>query len=140
MLLVDDSPVNLAVGSKLLHRMGCEVESVSDGGFAVTCFEERLDQEPFDLILMDLMMPTVSGMEATRKIRTLERALAEDHPSRRHPVPIIAISALEPADQRDDCLEAGMNDFQSKPFQADAIRQVIDQWLQTEEPVGTSGN
>ncbi len=132
-LLVDDGPVNLAVGSKLLQDMGCQVDSVTDGDLAVSYFEKSLDDGNYDIIFMDLMMPTISGQEAAQRIREMEKALPAEHPQATRPVPIIALSASHPDEQRDRCLEAGINDFQSKPLDCQALRTIVEQWLPQEE-------
>lgn len=134
-LLVDDSPVNLAVGSKILQRLGCEVEAVQDGDMALSCYDERMNQAPYDLVFMDLMMPKVSGQEVARAIRDLEQAQTEDHPARMNPVPIIALSACSADEKRNDCLDAGMSDYQQKPLQMEMIEQIMRFWLPSKDPV-----
>ena len=134
-LLVDDGPVNLAMGSKLLQDMGCQVDSVSDGDLAVSYFEKSLDTDSYDIVFMDLMMPTISGQEAARRIRELEKSLPGEHPRAARPVPIIALSAAHPDEQREQCLEAGINDFQSKPLDVGALRSIVELWLPQDELV-----
>jgi CheY-like chemotaxis protein len=136
-LLVDDSPVNLAVGSKLMQRLGCEVEAVQDGEMALTCYDERLDASPYDLVLMDLVMPQLGGIEVAKGIRELEQGLPEDHPVRQNPVPIIALSACDADEKRDECLEAGMSDYQQKPLKMEAIEETMRFWLPSQDPVSS---
>jgi CheY-like chemotaxis protein len=127
-LLVDDGPVNLVMGTKILQHLGCQVEAVDSGSYAVSRFEAQLVDEPFDLVLMDLMMPEVSGLEATRRIRAIEKDLPTDYHVRRNPVPIIALTASSKADTEGNCLEAGMSDFQTKPMQIPAIQEILKRW------------
>jgi CheY-like chemotaxis protein len=119
-LLVDDAPVNLAVGGKLLTSLGCDVEAVCEGAFSVTCFTERLADRPFDLVLMDLQMPNVNGFEATKLIRAVEAEHGHG------PVHIVALSAVDPEMLREDCLAAGMDDVVAKPLEADLLRELMD--------------
>ncbi len=125
-LLVDDSPVVLAVGAKLLRTMGCEVEAVAEAAYAVARFTERLHDDPFDLVLMDVQMPGMDGLEATRRIRAVEAGLAGEVAAR---VPIVAVTAADVDQVRDDCLAAGMDDVHGKPFEADLVREVIDRLI-----------
>ncbi|MBU8872086.1 MAG: response regulator [Gemmatimonadales bacterium] len=128
-LVVDDGPVNLLVNQKLLQSLGCQVITASDGSIAVPCFQTQLNNnEPFDMVFMDLMMPEVSGLEATRRIRAIEKALPFDHPGRSNPVPIIALTAQNPEGLQDDCLEAGLSDFLVKPVQEKNIHDMIQRW------------
>ncbi len=126
-LLVDDSPVNLAVGSRLLEKMGCEVDSVSSGEQALKLFQSG-NGGRFDMILMDLMMPGMDGLATTRAIRDWEAALAQDDPDYGSAVPIVALTASNQSDQLAACLEAGMNDFLSKPFRLDTVRTSLHRW------------
>jgi PAS domain S-box-containing protein len=109
-LLVDDSPINLEVGQRLLEKEGALVTLAGDGLQAVL----RLQAEPagFDAVLMDVQMPVLDGNDATRRIRT-ELALAA--------LPVIALTAGALASERQRALAAGMNDFLSKPFDVDAL-------------------
>ncbi len=131
-LLVDDSPVNLAVGSKLLKKMGCDVDAASSGQQALSLFQDGKGNR-FDMVLMDLMMPGMSGLEATKQIRKWETALAENNPEYGAPVPIVALTATNQDNQLAACLEAGMNDFLSKPFRLDMVRASLQRWAK--EPV-----
>lgn len=119
-LVVDDDPTNRIVARALLGRFGCKVEFAENGREAVRLVAERT----YDLVFMDCMMPIMDGFHATQAIRANERG-----PSQRH-VPIIALTALDRPEDRQQCLDSGMDDFISKPARAEVFRQVIDRWRQ----------
>lgn len=121
-LLVDDSPVNAAVGAKILRALGCEVESVCEGAYAVELYGRRLADRPFDLVLMDLRMPGVSGCEAARGIRALESEGGSG------PVSIVGLSSSGTDDLRDDYRGAGMDDVQPKSFGCDPLRALLEKF------------
>jgi signal transduction histidine kinase/ActR/RegA family two-component response regulator len=104
-LLAEDNLVNQKVASKLLEKQGHLVTVVANGRLAVQQFEKT----PFDLILMDVQMPEMDGLEATREIRKIEA----DRDTR---IPIIAMTAQTMSGDRDNCFAAGMNGFVSKPI------------------------
>lgn len=116
-LLVDDSRVNLIVSRHALQKHGCEVATAMDGqealGFLAT--------HRFDLVLMDVRMPVIDGLEATRRFRTRERG--------DHRTPIVALTAGALLEERDECFAAGMDDFATKPFTAEAIEALLTKWL-----------
>jgi CheY-like chemotaxis protein len=105
-LLVEDSPVNLEVAVGMLHAIGCSVETASDGALGV----EQALSWGFDVIFMDCQMPLMDGFEATARIRAAEATAG------RKPTPIIALTANALQGDRERCLDAGMTDFVSKPF------------------------
>ena len=109
-LLAEDNPVNQKLASRLLEKRGHHVTVVANGREAV----ERVQQESFDLILMDVQMPEMDGLEATRKIRKLEYETGTF-------VPIIALTAHAMQDDKDRCLQAGMNGYISKPFKVNEL-------------------
>ena len=123
-LLVDDSPVGREVGSRLLRKMGCEVDTLTNGQAAVDLFKEGRGNS-YDVVLMDLMMPGMDGLEATSQIRTWERALAANDPAYGPPIPIVALTATTEDNQLAACLAAGMNDFLSKPFRLERVRAAL---------------
>jgi two-component system, sensor histidine kinase and response regulator len=124
-LLVDDNKVNQMVGHAMLENIGCEVEVASDGAKAVDAVSRR----EYDLIFMDCQMPEMDGFEATRAIRSGNAG--EIHRS----IPIIAMTAYAMGGDREKCLEAGMDDYVTKPIDAVALVKVLTQWLP-----GTSGS
>jgi CheY-like chemotaxis protein len=117
-LIAEDNLTNQLLARRLLERLGCEVELVSDGRQAVTRWAEAAPE----LILMDCQMPEMDGLSATREIRRRERALGRPH------TPIVALTANAMAGDRESCLDAGMDDYLSKPLRPEQLRQTIDRW------------
>jgi PAS domain S-box-containing protein len=114
-LVAEDNPTNQKLVSVLLEQQGHHVTIVDNGRLAV----ERAAQEPFDLIVMDVQMPEVSGLEATAAIREAERHTG------RH-VPIVALTARAMAGDREQCLAAGMDAYVSKPVRAEELLSAIE--------------
>jgi CheY-like chemotaxis protein len=117
-LVAEDNATNQKLVSAMLDQQGHAVTLVGDGRLAV----ERAIQEPFDLILMDVQMPEMSGLEATAAIRTHEEGTG------RH-VPIVALTARAMAGDREQCLAAGMDAYVSKPVRAAELFAAIDSVL-----------
>jgi signal transduction histidine kinase/ligand-binding sensor domain-containing protein/CheY-like chemotaxis protein/HPt (histidine-containing phosphotransfer) domain-containing protein len=115
-LLVEDEPVNAAVAQGYLSALGCTYAWVENGPEAIA----RSATEKFDLIMMDLNMPTMDGFATTRLIRQREGT---------HRVPIIALTAHDAKNYRALCLDAGMNDLLSKPYTLDQCAQLLRRWL-----------
>jgi CheY-like chemotaxis protein len=115
-LLVDDDAFNQEIGRILLGDVGLAVDVAEDGHIAI----EMAKRVPYDLILMDMQMPRLDGMDATRAIRKLPAGQG---------VPIIAMTANAFADDRARCLESGMNDFITKPFDPKLLYAAIVHWL-----------
>jgi len=113
-LLAEDNPVNMRVATALLSRRGYDVTPVTDGAQAV---QAVTDHEPFDLVLMDIQMPTMDGLDATR-------AILESHPD----LPVVALTAHAFAEQRQRTRDVGMVDFLAKPFQPEDLYEVVDRW------------
>lgn len=116
-LLVDDSRVNLIVSRHALQKHGCEVVTAMDGQAAL----DLLATSRFDLVLMDVRMPVLDGLEATRRLRRTERG-------DRH-TPVVALTAGALLEERDECFAAGMDDFATKPFTAESIEALLAKWL-----------
>ncbi len=113
--MAEDNAINQRVGKLILQRAGFDIDLVSDGSEAVAAHSGA----PYDVILMDCQMPTMDGFEASRQIRQLDR-----------PQPaIIAVTANALLGERERCLEAGMNDYLSKPFQAEQLVAVVRKWV-----------
>ncbi|MDD3557184.1 MAG: response regulator [Melioribacteraceae bacterium] len=117
LLLVEDNPISQKVEQKLLTGAGYAVDAVSSGKLAI----EAVKSEPFDLILMDIEMEGMDGIEATKRIRALEVPINE--------IPIIAVTAHSSMKDRERCLDAGMNDYIAKPININFLKMTIDQWL-----------
>ncbi|MEL6821452.1 MAG: response regulator, partial [Calditrichota bacterium] len=116
-LLAEDNKINQKVAERMLTKMGYHVISVDDGEKAITI----LLKERFDLILMDVQMPVLDGLSATRKIRSLP---AEEH--FRPDIPIIALTANAMKGDRDKCIAAGMDDYVSKPIRKDELLESLN--------------
>ena len=116
MLLVEDEPVNQEVARLFLLDVGLDVAIAGNGAVAV----DMLREAPFDLILMDMQMPEMDGLEATRRIRNIPG---------RESVPIVAMTANAFAENRAQCMAAGMDDFLSKPVEPDRLFSTILRWL-----------
>ncbi len=116
-LLVEDNLINQQVAIRLLERMGVSVELAEDGAQALA----RAALGGIDLILMDMQMPVMDGLESTRRIRKL--------PSKFAAVPIVGLTANAFASDRDACRAAGMNDFQSKPINRQKLEIILMEWL-----------
>jgi CheY-like chemotaxis protein len=116
-LLVEDNAINQRVATGLLEKMGLTVEIAGDGVQAV----ERAAKGGIDLILMDMQMPRMDGLEATGRIRSLEGAVSQ--------VPIVGLTANAFASDRDDCLRAGMNGFSTKPINREKLHEIMREWL-----------
>ena len=119
-LLAEDSPVNRELAMRQLSRLGVTARAVDTGAAAVAAIERG----HYDLVLMDLRMPEMDGLEATRAIRALEAAAAD---ARR--LPIVAMTANAMPDDRAVCLEAGMDDYVTKPLLLDDLADVLGRWL-----------
>jgi len=115
-LVVEDNRVNQQVLMIMLGYLGLTAELASDGVEAV----EAVKNKDYDLILMDWQMPRMDGLEATRKIRSLKGE---------HKLVIIAVTANAMSGDIDKCLEAGMDDYLSKPIQKDILESTLRRWL-----------
>jgi CheY-like chemotaxis protein len=120
-LLVEDSPINQEVALSLLEGVGLQVEVAGNGVEAV----ERVLRGAYDLVLMDMQMPVMDGVEATRAIRRAGQ----------RSVPIVAMTANAFGEDRQRCLDAGMNDHLSKPVDPAALYAKLIQWLPRPQPV-----
>lgn len=117
-LLVEDNLINQKVSLQSLRGMGFDVDLAVNGMEAI----EKYKQQQYDLILMDIQMPVMDGITATKKIRQLEVELKVEKP-----IQIIAITANSLKDDRQKCLEAGMNEYISKPFNLEKFPLIISQ-------------
>ncbi len=115
-LLVDDNAINQEVAAEFLHTVGMTVTSAGNGREAL----QALDGQTFDLVLMDIQMPEMDGLEATRRIRSIPRF---------QDLPIIAMTAHAMTGDRDKSLAAGMNDHITKPIDQKILYQTLKQWI-----------
>jgi PAS domain S-box-containing protein len=120
-LLAEDNIVNRRLAELAIKKMGHRLMVVDDGAKAVRAAAEQ----PFDLILMDLQMPEMGGLEATAAIRGAERQAALAGGIPRH-IPIVAMTAHAMSGDRESCLQAGMDDYISKPIQLQVLRELIN--------------
>lgn len=122
-LVVDDHPANLMVVEAFLHDMRVGVETASHGQEAIDKVRERFQLgRRYDLILMDIQMPRLSGLEATEAIRTLETELGQPR------TPVVALTAHALAEERQRLTAAGMDDYASKPIQQDTLLRLLRRW------------
>jgi signal transduction histidine kinase/ActR/RegA family two-component response regulator len=120
-LMVEDNAVNMMIGVALLEQWGAAVEQASDGQEAIAAVEAaRAKGHPFDIVLMDVQMPGMSGHEATRHLR--QRFAPGE-------LPIIALTAAALVSERNEALAAGMNDFLTKPIDAQRLRVTLAKTL-----------
>tara|TARA_B100001094_G_scaffold326452_1_gene382664 strand:- start:904 stop:1293 length:390 start_codon:yes stop_codon:yes gene_type:complete len=116
-LIVDDAPDNLFITGKILQSIGYETCTAESGLDAISLFE---NEHPW-LILMDCNLPGLSGFEASKKIRQLEKDRAENYQ-----VPIIALTAHSSDDIYQQCLESGMNDRLVKPIDINKLKSILE--------------
>ena len=117
LLLVEDNPISQSVELKLLREAGYAVDPVSNGYDAI----EAIKTDSFDLVLMDIEMSDLDGIETTKRIRELDPPMGL--------IPIIAVTAHSSMKDREKCLAAGMDDYIAKPININFLKMTIDQWL-----------
>ncbi len=114
-LLAEDNAVNRRVALKTLEKLGYRADAVTNGREAV----DALSSRQYDVVLMDVQMPEVDGLEATRMVRDPGSAVLD------HDVPVVALTAHARAEDREQCLAAGMDDYLSKPIRPDELAAVL---------------
>jgi CheY-like chemotaxis protein len=119
-LSVDDDPVNRRVLQRHLEELGHQVDSAVDGQQAVEKFKQK---NYYDIIFMDLLMPEMDGIQACLQIRRIEDQIDMD------PVYICAITASVIGEIEENCRQAGMNNYLSKPFTPDDLERIIKDYL-----------
>lgn len=118
-LLVEDDPIVQKVHKTMLEKLGCKVDCSTTGAQAL----EKISENRYDLIFMDIGLPDITGTEVTKKIRT-----------HRHNVttPIIGLTGYDTTEDRETCVTVGMNDVAIKPIRPDEIKNILSQWLNTD--------
>jgi signal transduction histidine kinase/CheY-like chemotaxis protein/HPt (histidine-containing phosphotransfer) domain-containing protein len=118
-LLVEDHPVNQKVAQKLLERLGLTVDVAENGEVAL----EKLREQPYAMVLMDCQMPVLDGYSATRRLREIEAGQGKPR------TPVIAMTAHAMSGDRERCLQAGMDDYLSKPLDRQLLEQTLTRWM-----------
>ena len=115
-LVVEDNPLNQEVATEFLEALGLRVELAEDGAVAL----QKIQRQPYDIVLMDMQMPVMDGLSATREIRKLPG---------RQALPILAMTANAMDIDRKRCLEAGMNDHIAKPIEPEQLLDRLRRWI-----------
>jgi CheY-like chemotaxis protein len=121
-LLVEDNPVNQKLATIMLKKAGYHVTLAQNGKEAITTYTIQPDK--FDIILMDIQMPELDGISATKKIRN--KGFKN--------IPIVAMTANALQGDRESCLDAGMNDYMTKPVKREKVFEMINKWIINKEP------
>ena len=126
-LLVEDNDINALLARRMLEKAGCETVLCGDGREAVEAVRRAIagNDQCYDLILMDVHMPVMDGLEATRSIRAVLNAVVDPTPTS---LPIVALTANAFAEDRRRCLEAGMDDYLAKPFDREDLYRLLERW------------
>jgi len=121
--LCDDNLINQKVATRLLGQMGYTATVAGNGHEAL----KAIDEGVFDMIFMDVMMPEMDGLEATRAIRSRQQDRAT-YPNYKSPLVIVAMTASAMPGDKEKCLAAGMDDYLAKPVRPEDVRAVIERW------------
>lgn len=122
-LLVEDNRVNQMVAKAVLNKLNAKVTIANDG---IEAIEQYLEHE-FDLVLMDISMPRMDGVEATCELKNMMNAGAKR-------VPVVALTANAMSDSKEKYLSLGLDDYLAKPFQAPQLKRILDKWLLPKKP------
>ena len=139
-LIAEDNITNQQVALGLLKKLGVRADAVANGAEAL----KALETLPYDLVLMDVQMPEMDGFEATKRIRNYELGIMNKEETNNSPssiilrtspfiLPIIAMTAHAMQGDRERCIQAGMNDYITKPVSLQALAEVLDKWLPKED-------
>jgi CheY-like chemotaxis protein len=120
-LLCDDNAINQKVAARILQQIGYQPGLAANGREAL----DELDNKAYNLVFMDVMMPEMDGLEATRAIRERQKAGAANYPSN---IVIVAMTAQAMEGDREKCLAAGMDDYLAKPIRPKDVRAIIERW------------
>jgi len=121
-LLVEDNPINQKIALLMLEKIGCNVDVAANGIEAL----KALQLFTYDLIFMDCQMPEMDGYEATRRIRNLSKPVCD--------IPIVALTANAFKEDQSKCLEAGMNDFVTKPVESSTLESKLSRYVRAPKP------
>ena len=124
-LLAEDNPINQKLAVVLLQKSGYPVDAVENGAQVL----EKVQSNRYNVVLMDVQMPEMDGLEATQKIREWEQETGGH-------IPIIAMTAHAMQGDRERCLEAGMDDYVTKPLEPKVFFSALDRWIQTTDLTG----
>ena len=124
-LLCDDNVINQKVALRLLQQMGYRADLAANGLEALAA----LDRQPYDLVFMDVMMPEMGGLEATRLIRERQKQTAQ-FPNYKSSIIIVAMTASAMQGDREKCLAAGMDDYIAKPVRLEDVRAMVERWAE----------
>ncbi len=122
-LLCDDNAINQKVALRLLQQMGYHADLAMHGRDALAA----LERQAYDLVFMDVMMPEMGGFEATQIIRERQK-LADQYPTYKNQIVIVAMTASAMQGDREKCLSAGMDDYLAKPVRLEEVRALIEKW------------
>ncbi len=123
-LVIEDNDLNAKFASAILKRLNYQVDWATDGKRGV----EKFLENDYDLILMDIQMPIMNGLKATREIRQYEKLMETEHP-----IPIIAITAFAFEHDKQNCLDAGMDDYLTKPYRPQQLIDIIKKFFPEKE-------
>ena len=118
-LLVEDNIINQRVATAMLNKLGCTVDIASNGVEAI----DALKKQAYALVIMDLQMPVMGGIEATKEIRNKQTGIINPD------IPVIAMTANATSQDKKNCLYAGMNDFISKPVVMPTLQELLKKWV-----------
>jgi len=122
-LLCDDNAINQKVALRLLQQMGYKADLAANGLEAL----QALERQPYDLVFMDVMMPEMDGLEATRHIRQRQHNKSQ-YPHYKSSLIIVAMTASAMQGDREKCLAAGMDDYIAKPVRPEDVRAIVERW------------
>ena len=128
-LMAEDNEINTFYAKTVLKKFNCDVDVAENGKIAL----QKLSENNYQIVLMDLQMPEMDGYQATNKIRN-------EFPHPKNSIPIIAITANALKGEREKCLDAGMNDYISKPFEPSLLKNILSKYLNIEASTTESGD
>jgi PAS domain S-box-containing protein len=131
-LYAEDNLVNQKLGEKIFKRMGYQIKIAPDG---LRALEFVTGKDAYDIIFMDMQMPNMDGLQATREIRKWEKTIKKDIANQHTRIPIIALTANAMKGDREKCIQAGMDDYMAKPFKPEDLQKMIHKWSGKEKSI-----